>query len=204
MGTEGIRLLVIRHGQQERDGDNGPLTALGREQAVAVSGAIDLTGDDRLVSSTLQRAVQTATALGRSPEQFPDLDEFRFGTSWTWEHAAEGDDKALWRPDDRVPGGESLREFQARVESSVAGLVDGRHSGRVVVVVHSGVIDAVLRWAFGSTPDTPWTTEVEVAHASITELHHWPAGRHPRGASRHTLIARLGDVRHLPAELVTG
>ncbi|GAB7189625.1 hypothetical protein NUM3379_03310 [Kineococcus sp. NUM-3379] len=70
--------------------------------------------------------------------------------------------------------------------------------------MHSGVIDAVLRWAFGAGPEQPWTTGADVAHASITELRHWPAGRHPGGAARHTLLIRIGDAGHLPAELRTG
>lgn len=77
-------------------------------------------------------------------------------------------------------------------------------AGRLVLVVHSGVIDAVLRWVFGLGPDVPWTTEALVAHASITEFHHWPNGRHASGAPSHTLLARLGDVSHLPPDLVTG
>jgi probable phosphoglycerate mutase len=197
-------LLIVRHGQQERDGDDGPLTKLGREQARLTASAIELTEGDRLVSSTLRRAVQTATAFGREPEQVADLDEFRFGPSWVWEQADAGEDKALWRPDDRMRGGESLREFQFRVEAALATLIDSQGPGRLVVVVHSGVIDAIVRWVFGATPDTPWTTEVEAAQASITELRHWPTGQHADGAARHTHVVRLGDVNHLPAALITG
>ena len=52
--------------------------------------------------------------------------------------------------------------------------------------------------------DAAWTTEVEAPHASVSELQHWPKGQDLRGAPRHTLVARLGDVRHLSPELVTG
>ena len=45
------------------------------------------------MSSTLVRAVQTATALGRAPERSPDLDEFRFGPEWSW---AQADDRQLF------------------------------------------------------------------------------------------------------------
>ena len=79
----------------------------------------------------------------------------------------------------------------------------GPPPGRLVAVVHSGVMDAVVRWAFSLAPDVPWTTEVSVPNASVTELHHWPQGRHPTGAPRHTFVARLGDVSHLSPELVT-
>jgi broad specificity phosphatase PhoE len=199
-----VRVLMVRHGQQERTGGDGPLTRLGRRQAAVAGSAINLAEDDRLIASTLRRAVGTASAFGRAPEKVADLDEFRFGPGWTWEQGDEREDLALWRPEDRAPGGESLRDFHGRVQSVLQALVMEPPAGRLVLVVHSGVIDAVLRWVFGLGPDVPWTTEALVAHASITEFRHWPNGRHASGAPSHTLLARLGDVSHLPSDLVTG
>ena len=199
-----VRLLIVRHGQQERQGDDGLLTRVGRRQAAAAAAAIGLSAEDRLVASTLRRAVETATAFGRAPEQFGALDEFRFGPAWSWDQADEGASQLLWRPEDRLPGGESLREFELRVQHALGELVREPPDGRLVVVVHSGVIDALLRWAFGTDPDEPWTTEASAGHTSITELHHWPRGRRASGAPRHTLLVRLGDVAHLPPDLVTG
>jgi broad specificity phosphatase PhoE len=76
--------------------------------------------------------------------------------------------------------------------------------GRLILVVHAGVLDAVVRWAFGLGPDAPWTTEVAAPHASVTELEHWPRGRHASGARRHTFLARLGDVAHVPPDQISG
>ncbi|MBT0770454.1 histidine phosphatase family protein [Kineosporia sp. J2-2] len=199
-----VHLLLVRHGQQERDGQNGALTALGREQAAATGAVLGLTEHDRLVSSTRLRAVETALAFGREPEQVADLDEFRFGPDWTWDDADKREDLVLWRPHHRTPGGESLLEFQRRVQGAMTALVARPPEGRLVVVTHAAVTDAVLRWLFGLAPDAPWTFEVSVPHASITELHHWPKKRHPAGAPRHTFLLRLGDVTHLPPGLVTG
>lgn len=198
-----VRVLLVRHGEQRTDDRDPSLSDRGLAQAAAVASAIDLTDNDRLLSSTLRRAVETARATGREPEQLRDLDEFRFGPSWTWEQGEEREDLALWRPEHSA-GEESLLEFQTRVESALDALVSQPPPGRLVVVVHSGVMDAVVRWAFGIAPDVAWTTEVGVPHGSVTELQHWPEGRHPHGAPRHTFVARLGEVRHLPPELVTG
>jgi broad specificity phosphatase PhoE len=198
-----ISLTLIRHGEQERSGQDGCLTTRGVRQVEAVARAIALCDADVLVSSPRLRARQTALALRAEPEIVDDLDEFRFGSDWTWEHADQREDLALWRPEHRS-GAESLAEFHRRVERAVEALVERRSPGRLVLCVHSGVIDVVLRWAFGISPDTPWTTEAAVGHASITELLHWPAGRHVRGAPRHTVLVRLGDVGHLPDELITG
>ena len=200
---EPVRLLLVRHGEQERDGDDGPLTSTGAAQARAVAQALGVAAEDRLVSSTLRRAVETARATGREPERSAGLDEFRFGPAWTWEQTDDREDLTLWRPE-HDGGGETLRDFQTRVEAALGGLVAVRPAGRLVLVVHSGVIDAVFRWAFGAGPDTPWTTEVTVPHASVSELHHWPDGRHAAGAPRQTLVVRVGDVAHLPPGLVSG
>jgi probable phosphoglycerate mutase len=136
------------------------LTALGEAQAAATAPAVDLNQSDRLVSSDLLRSVQTATVLGRTPERFPDLDEFRFGPQWSWTQADDREDLTPWRPEDRVAGGESLREFQDRVEGALRVLLRDPPAGRLILVTHSGVLDAVVRWAFGLGPDTAWSTEV--------------------------------------------
>jgi probable phosphoglycerate mutase len=202
-----VSLVVVRHAEQERDGQDGRLTARGRQQAATLSDALALTPADLVASSSRRRARETAAALGSAAEIAAEildgLDEYRFGPDWTWQHADDREDLVLWRPEDRA-GAESLAEFQARVDHTVESLVDRKPPGRIVMCVHSGVIDAILRWAFGSKPDTAWTTEAVVPHASITELRHWPTGRDVRGAPRYTVLVRVGDVGHLPADLVTG
>ncbi len=200
--SDPVRLLLVRHGELVRSGDDGPLTERGQRQVRHLAGALEPAPGDLLVASPLVRAQQSAEALGRPVRVYHDLREFWFGPTWQWEQSEQREDLVLWRPADRVAGGESMAEFQTRVDAALADLT-GSGAARVIAFVHSGVIDAALRWAFGATPDTPWTTEAEVPHASITELWHWPSGRHPRGAPRHTLLVRLGDVAHLPAELVT-
>ena len=197
-----VALLVIRHGEQERTGQDGPLTARGMAQVQALAGAVALAPGDLVVSSSRLRARQTAEALGAAPEVLDDLDEYRFGPTWDWHLAAQREDLALWRPEHHA-GDETMREFQTRIDGVMEGLVRRTVSRRLIVCVHSGVIDAILRWAFGLAPDTPWTTEAAVPHASITELVHWPSGRHARGAPRHTLLVRVGDTRHLAPGLMS-
>ena len=198
----GVVLVLVRHGQQERTGQDGPLTARGHRQAAALTGAISLTPADLLVCSSRLRARQTAELIGAGAEVIDDLDEFRFGPDWTWQHAEVRDDLVAWQPEHHC-GAETMAEFQRRVDRVVEALVARNPSGRIILCVHSGVIDAIVRWAFGHTPDVPWTTEVAVPHASITELQYWPQGRHLRGAPRHTLLIRVGDTRHFADDLVT-
>jgi broad specificity phosphatase PhoE len=197
----GVVLLLVRHAEQVRAGDDGELTPLGRRQAAALGRAIRLTGRDRLVSSPLVRARDTAAALGRAPDVVPGLEEFRFGPSWAWDQGERREDLLLWRPEHRLGGGESLLEFGRRVEAALTALLAAPPPGRVVAVVHSGVVDAALRWAWGVPVDAAWVAEAEAPLASVTELRHWPSGRFPGGAPRHTVVVRLGDTAHLAPEL---
>jgi broad specificity phosphatase PhoE len=167
--ADGVRLLVVRHGQQERDGHDGPLTALGREQATDTAAGIRLAGNDRLVSSGLRRAVQTATALGRAPEQFGDLDEFRFGPQWTWAQADDHQNLALWRPEHRPRGGESLREFQARVEGALVALLNEPPAGELPPILRTPEV----RWAAASRKDVVLCLPLTLS-SSASALCGWP------------------------------
>lgn len=187
-GVDGVRLVLVRPGEHERVPRDGPLTERGRRQAAEVVHAVGLTAEDVLVSSPMLRARQTAHAFGRAFWVVDELGEVR--------SAPDGDQAA--------PGDESLAEFQTRVAAALSRLLGREVTGRIVMTVHSGVIDAVLRWAYGVPPDGPWTTHAEAPHASITELRHWAAGHFPDGVSRHTRLVRVGDVGHLAADLVTG
>ena len=101
-----------------------------------------------------------------------DLREFEFGPRWTWELAGEREDLVLWQPEHRA-GAESLREFQTRVVAAFESALR-RHGGgsveRLVCVIHSGVLDALLRWAFGCTAESPWVIAHPVAGK---RAHHW-------------------------------
>ena len=198
-----LTVLLVRHGEQLREGHDGSLSKNGIRQASHLPDAVAIGPHDRVVSSTLRRAVETAAQLGGTRRE-ADLDEFRFGSSWSWTASDCRDDQALWQPDHRVGNGESLAEFERRARAALQREIHQRPRGRLVLVTHSGVIDALLRWAFGCGVESPWVAEACVAHASITELKHWPTGVHDNGAPRHTELIRVNDVAHLPADLVTG
>lgn len=178
-GVDARVLVLVRHGENERVPRDGPLTERGREQVTALARVVGLTADDVLVSSPTMRARQSAHAFGRPYWVIEELAEFREGE-------------------------ESRAEFQVRVDGALRRLVERDATGRLVLSVHSGVIDAALRWAFGVPPDAPWVTEADVPHASVTELRHWPSGRDPHGVRPLTVIVRVGDTAHLADALVTG
>lgn len=216
-----VRLLLIRHGQAGGEGafygPEAPLTKSGLRQSHHIAEALADRGVTRVVSSTFRRARQTAEAtasrLGRPLEVDERLVEFQMGdeSATTIEQIiGEKQYLRLWRPQHSLSeGGETLQSFQARVSAVLSDLV--RHgegeanAGTVSIAVftHGGTIAAAMRWAYGLTPEHDWQTDVEIHNASITEVEHWPRGRHPEGAPHNNALHRLNDVRHLPSELVT-
>ena len=120
MSEQRALLVVIRHGESVYNAErrmqgqaDPPLTARGREQAVAARGLIKGRSFDRVLSSDLARARETAELLGLEPEFEPRLREREMG-AWTDrlidEIAAEpGDPYAAWRFGELdPPGGETL------------------------------------------------------------------------------------------------
>ncbi len=191
-------LLLIRHGQADTSIQNGPLTEVGRRQALAAARALGGLGVEVVISSPLVRAVQTAEAFGRPFEVVEDLREFDFGpAAWLPAEQQQRNDVPLWRADDGMPGGETIRAFQTRVSGAIEEIV-AAHAGRTVAMfMHSGSIDCAIRWAYGLSPEADWVTEVACPNGSITEIVHSHEGGHWTGAARHSVIARIGDARHL-------
>jgi broad specificity phosphatase PhoE len=199
-------LLLIRHAQARAAGSSHygpdtPIGQLGRLQVAALGSKLVAPAPPAAVyTSPLPRAVQTASPvcerLGLEAVQDPRLTEFDLGTQEI-EIILERPDLLIWHPEHRGADGETLREFSARVTAFCDEVVERHPEERVLVVSHAGTIDATLRWALGITLDTPWQHEFEVANASITELEVWPRGRIKGGASRYTVLRRVGDVTHL-------
>lgn len=108
------------------------------------------------IASSSRRTMDTATALGFTPQPEPRLREQHFG-DWT---GRRHDDvareigeayEAFWhRPaDNRPPGGESFVDQIARVHDALRALPDGD----VVLVVHSGTVRAALAIALDIAPE---------------------------------------------------
>jgi broad specificity phosphatase PhoE len=179
-------ILLARHGETD---DNRPpvrvqghtdvsLNETGRAQARALAEAVAERGIASLWSSHLMRAQETARIVGerigleaRVDARFAETNRGEW-EGLTWEQVAERDPGAYadWlapAEDFRFPGGESLREQQARVE---AALGDVAASGALpaLVICHGGTIRLALcsRDARGlrafHEPDVPNGALVEV------------------------------------------
>jgi probable phosphoglycerate mutase len=155
-------LLLIRHAESVWNAErrwqgheDPPLSARGREQAVALAAALASAGVARLVTSDLLRARSTAEplarALGLEPITDRRLRELDVG-SWggrTRQEIAARDADLLARFDagDRdalAGGGESLALLRARALAALRELADAPPEGCIALVTHLGWLREVL------------------------------------------------------------
>ncbi len=161
-----MRLLLVRHGQtswnilgRAQGHTDIPLDATGEAQAAAFAAGLADVGIERVLSSDLARARQTAEALGRPVETRSDLRERAFG-EWEGRHylqvtqdledkaEAEGTDRLRVRP----PGGESFADVWERVGDVVKELKAEERS--TVVVCHGGTKAVLLARLLDGTLET--------------------------------------------------
>ena len=205
------RIVLVRHGQARTPGaaygPDTPLTPLGERQAeVTAKAIVDAFTPVEVYASPLPRAVQTAQPLCRWLDRAPRIDARLAELEMVpWEPAAPQPDLVIWEAHHRgAPEGETLADFAARTAAWVEEVCE-RHAGECVVAyTHSGTIDAIARWAVGLPTDSPWTHDLPLYTASVTELVIWPRGRAEGGAPRHVSFVRVGDVAHLAPSLREG
>jgi len=225
-----MELVLVRHAQPEWSRDRTArvdpgLTERGREQADLVAGRLARDPYDRLLVSTAARARETAAPLhdlvpAVGPEERDWLHEIRVPGHWEGTPQDEVDlafrearvrDREDWW--DGLPGGESFRDFHARVtaglDAELATLGLARHEDglwrlpdrlprRIVLVAHGGTNSVVLGHLLNLAPE-PWEWErFACDHASVTRLSTSAI------ASGHIFsLQRFSDVGHLPDDLVT-
>jgi 2,3-bisphosphoglycerate-dependent phosphoglycerate mutase len=198
-------LILIRHGETDWNRElrfqgqlDVPLNATGLAQAQRVAERLSGQRFDALVSSDLQRALQTAQALadrtGRvTPVTDRGLREQHFGIvegllvpeikaryPQAWEQWVQFDEGYAFE------GGECLRDFQARVLAVLRKLAQDQADRTVAVVTHGGVLDMVYRSARGLPLSGPRVTEIPNAGINRVQL---------RGESFE--ILDWADIRHL-------
>lgn len=211
MATE---LYLVRHGEAVANvepviggmrGDPG-LTERGREQARLLQERLldQRMHADRLVSSTLPRALQTAEyvarALGLPVLRDDGLHELRPGeadglTVEQWRARYHmGEEPPGARDPYRVfsPGGESWATFLARAGGALSRLVAQYRGETVVAVCHAGVVEASFALAFGLGASG---NRVDCAPLN-TSLTHWRHRPARAGEPEWTLVS-FNDADHL-------
>ncbi|MDP6492738.1 MAG: histidine phosphatase family protein [Acidimicrobiales bacterium] len=180
-------LYVVRHGRTESNASglllgrgDPPLDELGLLQARATAEAIGPV--DRIVSSPLLRARQTAEEFGSDIELDDRWIELDYGdfdgrpvadvSPETW--VAWRDDLD-WAP----PGGESHRQLGARVRQACDDLLDEAAIRDIVVLTHVSPVKTAMAWALGVGDEVAWRCFVETA--SVTSIGTGRGGPSLRG-----------------------
>lgn len=207
-------LYLVRHGEAVANvepliggmrGDPG-LTARGREQCRLLEERLAHQGMhvDRLVSSTLPRALETAEYVARALglPVLPDegLHELRPGeadglTVQEWRSRYRVGEEPPGTPDPyRVfsPGGESWATFLARAGTALTRLVTRYRDQTVLAVCHAGIVEASFALAFGSGASSN-RVDCTPLNASLT---HWRHRVAPAGEPEWAL-ASFNDASHV-------
>lgn len=222
-----MEIVLIRHGEPEwtRDGlaiVDPPLTERGRRQAELLAATLAEERFDEVLVSPLVRARQTAAplldALGVAEVIDPWLEEIR-DPMWHGspaERAAEAYAEMRTRlSHDRwrgLDGGESVRDFVARIHRGATTFLAGRGVARaesdlpvwqisepgrrIALVAHAGTNSVTICHLLGLQP-TPWEWDRFVlGHSSVSRLEALPL------QDGFTFsLTKLSDLEHLaPAE----
>jgi probable phosphoglycerate mutase len=209
------RLVLVRHGEARAGVDRvigGPqgcrgLTEHGRHQAALLRERFLRTGGpapSAVYTSVLPRAIETATILARAfPEAGPPVRDCDYcemhpgdcdGMSYEDARARYAPDTVADDPDAPMsPGGESTREFDARVRRATAALIDRHNSDAFMIVTHGGFIAAAVLFLLGAPglherDQRPF--RLQAANTSVTEF-----SRAPRTGV--WTLERYNDVAHL-------
>lgn len=168
MGEQKIEITLMRHGRSRADDEHvyegrydSPLTEVGRAQAQyrAEMLAARKVTFDRIIASTLQRARDTASIIGKvldvPLDTDPDWMEMNNGPLAGMFYTQA--DKEYPIPDFRNPyesfweTGESDWELYTRAARAVEKVIR-RGPGKYLVVAHGGILSSALRTIVGAQP----------------------------------------------------
>ena len=198
--AEATTLIMVRHGRtaltESRkisggDGENPDLSELGQKDAIEVATELARVGTSGafgflakpvvVIHSPIKRAAQTASLIAKKLDaeqvELADLREISFG-EWdglTNEELFVGHEQQYqsWRGSYEVapPGGESLKDFDIRVNRALDVILEKFAGKTVVVVAHVMPIRGLLRIA--NAADTAGYWRVNLGPASISIARFW-------------------------------
>jgi probable phosphomutase (TIGR03848 family) len=198
-------LLLVRHALNDWVGDrlagwtpNVHLNDKGRAQAEALAERLADRSITAVYSSPLERAVETAEIVA-GPHKIEvqireGVGEVRYG-EWTGQPLKELAKEDAWTVVQfypsraRFPGGEAIREMQARAVAELDTIVAAHASETVLVVSHADVLKAALAHYAGLHLDL--FQRLVVSPASLSVVAFAPMG--PR-------LICLNDAAHVPEE----
>jgi probable phosphoglycerate mutase len=181
-------ILAIRHGETVWNSEkryqgygDSPLTETGRNQASALGRRLKRVQIDKVISSDLGRAQETASLVtdhtGHSVEIDSRLRERNYGVL---EGLTVPEIKTRYAdvlnqldnndPDYLVPEGESHRQHHRRIVSFMEELISKRSGAIVAVVAHGGVLDSIFRYVAHLPLEQPRC--FIITNASLANISH--------------------------------
>ena len=170
-----MEIVLARHGETEwsRDGRHTgrtdiPLTENGRQQARLLGEALAEWSFGRVLSSPLQRALETCrlAGLGDSAQTTDDLREWDYGEYegiTTAQIRESRPDWYLWR--DGCPGGEQPEDVGRRADRVIAELADAQ--GDVALFAHGHILRVVAARWLGLGPEAGALLALSTATISV-------------------------------------
>jgi probable phosphoglycerate mutase len=208
-------ILLIRHGETAWNAVRRlqghidiPLNPEGQRQADALARALAAEPLHAIISSDLQRALQTAQAVagpGRTVHQDVQLRERCYGVFEGMLYAdierSYPAEFAAWqaRDIDAVPPAgervaESFRQFYDRCMGGIAAWGE-RHAGRsIAIVAHGGVLECAYRAATGMGLDSPRDFQVKNASINRFTFANGKLALHSWGETAHLEQLVLDDI----------
>ena len=200
------RLILVRHGQTDAAVEgrtqgriDNPLNETGRGQAEAVAARLLEYAPHAIYSSPAARALATAEPLARALDlrvaREPRLLEMDYGSldDRTSAQMREREPEFMerWSSGDpadlRIPGGETLREVQARVVAAATEVVAAHPDQTVVLCSHNFALRMLVCHALGLPFEAFRRLRVDLASYSVLE------SREDGGF----LVVLLNEVCHL-------
>lgn len=211
------RIVLIRHGETAWNAERRlqghidiALNTEGERQAFALAGALADEAIDQIISSDLQRALQTAGALARRKRMpvrtDPALRERCFGG---FEGLLYADiehrfprEFAAWQARDIdavMPDGvrqaESFRQFYRRVIDAMLGWAAACQGQTLALVAHGGVLECAYRAALGLPLETPRNFTVLNASVNRFTVEHGKLKLDSWGEVDHLQTRVLDELR---------
>lgn len=170
------------------------LNEKGHQEADALGARLAAARLTAVYSSPLERAMETAQAVakphGLEVQVCEEVGEVRYG-EWTGKKLRQLSRTRLWKvvqgypSGARFPGGESIREAQARAVGGLECMAERHPKGRVAVVAHSDIIKLMLAHYAGMPLDMYQRLSIDPASLSVV----WLGRMGPR-------IALVNDTSH--------
>jgi probable phosphomutase (TIGR03848 family) len=169
----------------------------GKTQAAALAERLAKVNLDAIYTSPLERTVETAQAIAAhhpklTVQPLDAVGEMHYGT-WQGEKLSQLRRDKLWEivqvypSRAQFPGGEAIRQAQARAVDALETLAARHKDQRVAVVSHSDIIKLMVAHYMGAHVD--FYQRLEISPASLTIIHL---------ATGRPYIVRVNDTSFLP------